>query len=347
MGELREFLATPLVWAGDVATLLWSLFVGLLIFAALSLLRWLLRRRLRSPNGPVDALLLDGVTRIHRPVILSMAATVGLRLLPLPEPFPSLLHQAQWLILAAQFAVWADLLASFGALAISRTLSEGKYHIPGLQLGIKLILWVLVGITTLDNLGVDLSSLLTGLGIGGIAVALAAQRVIGDLISTVTIAMDRPFVEGDFIHVGDVSGKVLRIGLKTTRLRTVTGEELIVPNADLVNLRVRNFSRMEERKVTLPLLLSWGTPSQKMEALPAQIEALFGDLQELRFGGALLTGTQEWGFQLEISYAVSRPEFSLHQKQLQEVLLRVTALLEREGISLGHPLEGRIPSPDR
>ena len=343
MGRLGEWLATPIPWAGDLATLLGALIVGFLVYGTLAGLRWLLRRRLKATvgRGPVDDLIFDGITRIHRPILLSISLTVGLRLLPLPDPLPGLLHQAQWLILSAQFAVWSDLLATFGALAISHTLSSGKYHVPGLQLGIKLILWVLVGITTLDNLGVDLSSLLTGLGIGGIAVALAAQRVIGDLISTVTIAMDRPFVEGDFISVGDVSGQVLRIGLKTTRLRSLSGEELIIPNADLVTLRVRNLSHLENRKVVLHFPICWETPAEKLSGLPLQIEALFEGIPDLKFGYAVLVDAENNGFRLEVQYSLLIPEKHLALQHL--FLLKMAEMLEKESISLGVKIPSLVP----
>lgn len=328
MGQLSDWLAMPLPWAGSVATLCWSLLAGLLVYGALMTLRWLLKRRLQQSGGALSTELFQhGISHTRHLLIALLSITVSLRVLPLPIEVSSAIHQIQWILLALQGLTWTDLLAKFGAIAITRAIGDGKGRFPGLELGIKLVLWLLLGIATLDNLGMNVSSLLTGLGIGGVAIALAAQRVIGDLLSTVTIAMDRPFVEGDFITVGEVSGQVLRIGMKTTRLRAPSGAELIIPNADLVTQKVWNHSRLDGRHLSLVLPLPWSVSPASMEALAAEVPAIFEDLPGLKLVHALVTGTTETGYSFEVAYTME--DVGKHYPLQQALALSLSRLLER------------------
>ena len=129
-------------------------------------------------------------------------------------------------------------------------------------------MWAIVLLLVLNHLGVNITALVAGLGIGGVAVALALQNVLGDLLASLAIVLDKPFVVGDAIAVGEVSGQVERVGIKTTRLRSVDGEQLVVSNADLLKSRIRNFRRMTERRVLFGLGIAYETPHDKLARVP-------------------------------------------------------------------------------
>jgi small-conductance mechanosensitive channel len=145
------------------------------------------------------------------------------------------------------------------------------------------VIWSFVVLLTLDNLGVDITALVAGLGIGGIAVALAVQSIFGDLFASLSIALDRPFVEGDFLAVGDVLGTVETIGIKSTRLRSLSGEQVVMPNADLLGSRVRNYGRMVERRVVFGTAVAYDTPIEAIERIPRIIRDIVEAQAETRF----------------------------------------------------------------
>jgi small-conductance mechanosensitive channel len=330
---------SPLPLVGDPQTALTALLVGLGTWAALKLLRWLFLRIVRlqqSRNpGPLDGLLLRALDNVGEPVVLLVALFCGLRMLPLPALALLWLGRGLWLVGAFQFSIWSGVVASFVVMALERVLPQYTRPLSALKLGIKLLLWLVVAITTLSNLGVDVSSLLTGLGIGGVAVALASQKVIGDLLATATIALDRPFAEGDFITSGEHSGKVLKVGLKTSRLRSPVGEELVIPNADLVNHPLRNWGKLEQRQVTQVLLISWDTPAELLEVLPSRLKMLVDADTRLRFDTAGLIGSSEAGLKLELCYTVLGSGYAQHLEAQQRLLVGVAQLWSELGVRPG------------
>lgn len=198
-------------------------------------------------------------------------------------------------------------------------------------------IWSLVLMLTLDNLGVQIKPLLAGLGIGGIAVALAVQNVLGDLFASLSITLDRPFVVGDSLSVDGISGTVEYIGVKSTRLRSPDGEQIIMPNSNLLSSRVRNFARMRERRVVLTLNLGQETPRAKLAQLPGQLRALVEAQSDVRFDRAHFARIAASSFDIELVYKVTTPDFQRHMDILQQLQLQILALLEHEHISLAQP----------
>ena len=203
------------------------------------------------------------------------------------------------------------------------------------------LIWSLACVFALDNLGFSVSSIIAGLGIGGIAVALAAQAVLGDLFAAIAIYMDRPFLVGDSIKFGDSEGVVERIGFKTTRLRAPSGEQLAVPNASLASARIQNFRDMRERNVEWRFVVAYGTPAAKLEALPAQIRALLNQSggDKITVGRVHLKSLEPAGIQFEAAYQILSPEYALLCDIRQKAALALLAHLEKE--SIASPFERR------
>lgn len=197
--------------------------------------------------------------------------------------------------------------------------------------------WVLAALFVLSNLGFNISSMIAGLGIGGIAVALAAQAVLGDLFSAVAIWLDRPFELGDFIVFDGFMGTVEEIGIKTTRVRALSGEMLIVPNASLTSARIRNFKRMHERRVAMPIGVDYKTPVDTLARLPAIVEALVRKDERLRFERVHVDRLGESSIDLELVYWVLSADFAIHMAAKQELLLAVLKAFAKEGVEIPFP----------
>ncbi len=164
----------------------------------------------------------------------------------------------------------------------------------------------------LDNLGVDVTALVAGLGVGGIAVALAVQSILGDLFASLSIVLDKPFVIGDFIIVGDLLGTVENVGIKTTRVRSLSGEQLIFSNADLLNSRIRNYGRMYERRVVFTVGVTYDTPRHKLE---------------------------DFSLDFETVYYVQDPAYNLYMDIQQAINLELYQRFADEGIEFAYPTQ--------
>ncbi|HEX2644535.1 MAG TPA: mechanosensitive ion channel family protein [Thermoanaerobaculia bacterium] len=198
----------------------------------------------------------------------------------------------------------------------------------------KVVLWSVVFLLALDNLGIDVTALLTGLGVGGIAVALAVQRILGDILASLSIVMDKPFVVGESITVGDVTGTVERIGIKTTHLRSVGGEQVILPNGDLLQSRIRNWARMTERRVVLAFTLDPSTPAGVVAEIPAAVRSFVEAQTEVRFDRAHFKGFGGLGLDFEAVYWILRTDYGAFMDRQQAVGLALLRWLEERGAVL-------------
>ncbi len=195
---------------------------------------------------------------------------------------------------------------------------------------------VLIG---LSNLGINISALLTGLGIGGIAVALAAQNVLGDLLASLSIVLDKPFIIGDFIVSGSEKGTVEHIGIKTTRLRSLSGEELILPNKGLLESRVQNFKRMWKRRVIQRFGVIYSTPVQKVERIPDWVKEIVNRYPNLQFDRCHFAGFGASSLDFELVFFVSDPEYNVFMDLQQAVLLEILKKFSTERVEFAFPTQ--------
>jgi small-conductance mechanosensitive channel len=204
----------------------------------------------------------------------------------------------------------------------------------------NLVSWSLVLLVALDNLGVQVKALLTGLGIGGIAVALAVQSVLGDLLASASIALDKPFAIGDALTLDNgYAGTVEAIGIKSTRLRSITGEQIVVPNAELIRVRIRNFGRLSERRSVFRFGIACGTPAAGLEAIPGIVRAAVVAHPRARFERAHFVGFSATALDFEASYVVASADYGAFLDIQQAVNLALTAELERRGIAFAAPVQ--------
>ncbi|RZA08103.1 MAG: mechanosensitive ion channel family protein [Proteobacteria bacterium] len=203
----------------------------------------------------------------------------------------------------------------------------------------NIIVWLGVGLLILDNWGIKISALVAGLGIGGVAVALAVQNILGDLFASLSIVFDKPFVIGDAIRVDGDQGNVEHIGLKTTRVKSLTGEQLIFSNSDLLRSRVRNYKRQDERRVVISIGVLYETPAEKLAAIPQILREYLENEKNVRFERAHLMGFGPSSLNYELVYWVTVPDYNYHMDVQQKFMLRVIERFAAEGIEFAYPTQ--------
>lgn len=217
---------------------------------------------------------------------------------------------------------------------------EKKRSFKGIMPAIKVVIWGLGVIFLLDNLGFQISTVIAGLGIGGVAVALAAQSVLGDLFSYFSILMDRPFETGDFIILGSEHlGTVEHIGIKTTRIRSLGGEQLVLSNSDLTNSRIRNYKRMEQRRVVFKIGVTYQTPSEKLKQIPLIIKDIITSVEDTNFDRSHFSDYGDFSLNFETVYYVLSSEYNKYMDTHQAINLAIFVEFEKLGIEFAYPTQ--------
>lgn len=201
------------------------------------------------------------------------------------------------------------------------------------------VAWSLVILLALSNLGVDISTLVASLGVGGIAVALAAQNILGDLFASLTIVLDKPFQVGDFVVVGAQRGTIKAIGLKTTRINSLDGEELVLGNNDILNSRIQNFKRMQERRVVFRFGVTYDTPSTQLEQIPEVCRRVMEGLESVRFDRAHFAAFGASSLDFEVVYYVEGNDYLLYMDRQQSINLGLVRELESMDVSFAFPTQ--------
>ena len=220
-----------------------------------------------------------------------------------------------------------------------RDIDQARSTFLGLQLFIKLFLWAIGVLLILANLGFDVNSLVASLGIGGVAVALAVQNILGDIFSSFSLFLDKPFSVGDFISIGEESGTVKKIGLKTTRLITPQGQELVVSNKELTTIKVQNFKKMEQRRVTFVLGFVYTTSGEKLKKIPQIVKNVVEKIEDLKFDRVHFMEFGAYSLNFECSYLVTNPSLAKYMDTRHEVNLMLKDSFEKEGIEMAFPTQ--------
>lgn len=288
-----------------------------------------------------DDALVEAFRRTRYWFLLALAFYLASLVLTLPVKVRAILEAAIILTLLAQAAIWGNTAINVGLERYSKRQREkdpaAVTTVSALSFIGKLALFVVLVLLALDNVGVEVTALIAGLGIGGIAVALAAQNILGDLFASLSIVLDKPFVLGDFIVVGDMMGNVEKIGLKTTRLRSLSGEQLVVSNNDLLQSRIRNFKRMAERRAVFTVRVAYDTPRDKLAAIPQMIRETIEAQPGLRFDRAHFKEFGVYALIYEAVYYVTSPDFNLYMDRQQAINLALYDRFAAQGVPFAQP----------
>lgn len=325
--------------------------VMVLLFALLLAVRSVLMNRLKGPAARKPRGAAEVGLRIVRSTwafsLLAVSAAIAVQQLNLSDKVEQGLRVVLSVLLGFQMLAWGRQAVEIGIeqMLARKHGPDGKPD-PAILTALTLIRFVsmlvlgcLVVLIVLDNAGVNITALVAGLGIGGLAVALAAQKVLGDLFGAVSIVLDRPFVVGDFIVVGSQMGTVETIGLKTTRVRALSGEQLVFPNADLLSSRIQNFQRMEERRVVFGFGVTYGTSAEKLRRTDEIVKEAVEHHALARFDRCHFKAFGASSLDFECVYYVKSPAFNVYMDIQQAVNIEVLEAMRREGIEFAYPTQ--------
>lgn len=324
-----------------------ALAVTAAIYAFLSVLKRSVGNRLKKlaerTSSDIDDFIAELIGERTKKILFLALAVYGASLfVVLPANVERLFLGAVFVLLFLQVGLWGNGLINF--MVTRRVAKDGD---EGLNLEAysvitwiaKAALWIIVVLLALNNLGIEITALVAGLGISGIAIALAVQNILGDLFASLSIVLDRPFVIGDFIIVGDQMGTVEHVGLKTTRVRSLSGEQIVFSNTDLLASRIRNYRRMNERRVLFALGVTYQTPADKLQRIPEMIQEIIEKQESVRFDRAHFASYGDFSLNFEIVYWVLDRDYTLYMGVQQEINLELYRRFEEEGIEFAYPTQ--------
>ena len=340
--DLHGMLATTL--SGN-SLLAWLIAAGVLlvVFGALMLVRRLLLNRAaklaaRTTTG-FDDLLVSVLGRTHAifffVVALSAAASVSLKL---PRQVLGYLGMAVGAAFIVQLLVWGNEGIGFWLRRQSLANSGSVGTLTAVAFMARLMLWALMLVLLLDNFGVHVTTLIGALGVAGIAGALAGQALLGDLFAAISIYLDKPFEVGDYIAFDTFQGTVASVGLRSTRINSLWGEAVIISNADLLKSRIKNYKRVRERRVAFQIGVAYGTPREKVEAIPQIIRAAVEEQTPVRLDRSHFKGYGESSLDFETVYYVLDSDYNLYMDIQQAINLIIMRRFEEEEIGFAHPV---------
>lgn len=301
-----------------------------------------LRKWAESTDTSIDDLLINAIDKSLVPILYFGALYIALHTLELSTQFKNGLRIAAIILitlLAVRAVTSAVNLGLRSYLKKSGDLERGERQITGIRKLINFVIWTIALVFLLDNLGVKISAAVAGLGIGGVAVALAAQAILGDLFSYFVIFFDKPFEIGDFIIVGDKMGAVEMIGIKTTRLRAIGGELLVFSNKDLTDSRVHNFKKMERRRVVFKLGVVYQTTSEKLKVIPQMVRTIIEKQNDATFDRGHFASFGDSSLDFEFVYYVNGADYTKYMDMQQAINLSVFETFEREKIEMAYPTQ--------
>ena len=345
--------AAFITWVQETAFLgipLWSLLLALAAsvatYGVIQVVLGLLTRRAntwaaQSSNSTAQALA-DVVAGTSRFLVLMVALLVGASLLDLPGRWESRLSQLWFVAVALQMGLWGMRAIGLGVRSyVDRHSSAGMTQVSAsatlLSWGLRTLLWSVVMLAILSNVGVNITAFVASLGVGGIAVALAMQNILGDLFASLAIAVDKPFEVGDFIAVGDITGTVQVIGLKTTRIRSLQGEQVVMSNTDLLKHTISNYRMMETRRIVFGFGVTFDATPEQAEAVPQVVRKIIEGLPQLKFDRAHFKAYGASALEYEVVYIVQDPAYGVYMDMQQAINLAMMREFKTLGVEFAFP----------
>lgn len=326
----------------------WAIAIGIIViaFAAIKIGKSFLLNRIKTwaarTTNSLDDFFVMLVEKTVFPLLYIVAVYAGINYLSLSEKAAKVTHIA--VLLAGTFFVIRAITSALGyfinsAISVKDDAQEKRKQARGIIIIANIFVWILGIVFLVNNLGYDITSVITGLGIGGIAIALAAQTILGDLFNYFVIFFDKPFEIGDFIIVDDKMGVVEYIGVKSTRLRTLSGEQLICSNTNLTNARIHNYKRMEKRRVVFSIGVIYDTPTEKMRSIPATIKQIIQSQEQTQFDRSHFSGYGDFSLNFETVYYILSADYNIYMDIQQSIYLSILSTFRKEGIEFAYPTQ--------
>ena len=324
-----------------------ALLSAILIYLLLTFLKKFsqgqLKKITRKTKTEIDNFIVDLIRRIKPGLLLIFSVYTTSKTLLLSDGARTFVNLMAIFALFFQIGLWMVALIDFWIKKQADKnghQGENATTLNVVSVVAKTFIWVIILLLALDNLpNVDITTLVTSLGIGGIAVGLAVQNILSDLFSSITIALDRPFVLGDFITFGDYSGTVENVGLKSVRLRSLTGEQIIVSASDLLQSRIKNFNKINYRRVVLQLGVTYQTSHENMKNIPEWTKNIIKKHEKAIFDRAHFINFNSSSLDFEIVYHLDDTDFMLMMDTQHEINLEILKSFEEKGIEFAYPTQ--------
>ncbi|WP_163398922.1 mechanosensitive ion channel family protein [Flavobacterium fluviatile] len=326
----------------------WLIAIAIIVitFIVLRIFKFVIFKRLKkwaaNTKTSWDEFVLGIIEKSALPLLHISIVYFALQTLSFGEKVTNVLHVAYMIILT--FYIVKIIIAAFRKFVFSFIQrdedSESKEkQAGGLIAIVNIIIWILGVVFLIDNMGYNVTTIVAGLGVGGIAIALAAQAVLGDLFSYFVIFFDRPFEIGDFVVIGDDNGIIEYIGIKTTRIRTLNGEQLICSNTDLTNSRLHNFKRMERRRIVFTLGVTYQTTAKQLASIPETVKEIILTVNKVSYDRGHFSGFGDFSLNFEFVYYVEDPEYNTYMDSQQAIYLAIFSAFEKQGIEFAYPTQ--------
>jgi small-conductance mechanosensitive channel len=326
--------STLMQWATASAT---ALFVILVARVAKSLLHKRVVRLAERTRTRWDDIVVSVLENTKWFSYIALGVYLGSLVLNLGEPYRTYVRIGASLMLLVQIGIWLQtaLKLVLGNWRSKHVEKPGQTTMAaGIGFVLSMLLWTLICLMALSNMGIEITALIAGLGMGGIAAALAIQSVLGDIFASLSIYFDRPFDIGDVIVVDGMTGTVERIGMRSTRVRALEGEELVYSNRNLVESRIRNFKRMRERRVEARVGVEYGLPFSKIEQIPKILREAIEEQKDLRFDRAHLKELGDSSLLFEYCYWVPNGDYKCFMDRQQAIHFAILKRFEQASIDL-------------
>lgn len=288
------------------------------------------------------ASLVKGIERFIIPALYVLTFYAGFHYLLLSERVTNILHIATTVVITF---LAIRLISSFIMVVVRsyfRRQDEGEERVRqlgGLMIIVNIIIWVIGLLFLFENMGFDVTAVVAGLGIGGIAIALAAQNILGDLFNYFVIFLDRPFEIGDFIIIDEKKGVVDFIGIKTTRLKSLSGEQLVFSNSDLTNSRIHNYKRMERRRISFSIGVIYQTTHENLQKIPAVLQSIVEEQEQAEFDRAHFSAFGDFSLDFEIVYFVLSADFGVYMDVQQTINFRIFEEFRKMEVEFAYPTQ--------
>lgn len=306
-----------------------------------------LASRSKTPFLGIAAELLARTSRL---LILAFSLLIALKAVELPERWESTMSHGWFIALAFQIALWMDTGVRLWMESLTR---DGKARNPVtttiIGIMIRIVVWTMMLLSILANLGVDITAMVASLGVGGIAIALAVQTLLSDVFASLSIGVDKPFEIGDFVVFGEVAGTIEHIGLKTTRIRALSGEQIVISNADLLRQIVHNYKRMNTRRIVFKFGITYNTPSEKVKDVAALVKRIIDGIEIAKFDRAHFLGFDDSQLTFEVVYIMQVSDYNRYMDTQQEINLALLDGIRDMGVQFAFPtrsvefIGGRLP----
>ncbi|MFC2028989.1 mechanosensitive ion channel family protein [Chloroflexota bacterium] len=297
----------------------------------------------RETKTHIDDLVVKQITQTRNWFLLILSFYIGSQFIYFAESNIQVLKTITVMAAIVQIGFWGNGFINFWIFkqgSHEKNDAEVATNINVLGYVLKVALWAIILVLTLDNIpGVEVNSLIASLGIGGIAVALAVQNILSDLFASLSIALDKPFMIGDQIEVDDISGYVEKIGLNSTRIRSLTGEEIVISNSDLLKNRIRNYKSMEQRRVQFQLGIANETPYSKLKDIPSSVQSIIESQEDTTFVRAYFKEFGDFSLVFEVIYLVESSDMDLYRRIQQSIILMIIQKFEKDTIGMPYPTQ--------